>query len=109
MSGTYRHFIGPWPNGKEPRGSDIYSLARQLLAKGTIHPETWLETWRLDVTGDRCILCMSGNASELAKWRVIEDDVRGLELVEYRPFPVHAFASGRPKPGFRVQWHLRQI
>jgi hypothetical protein len=97
MCGTYRHFIEP--GRKETSGSDIYSLARRLLAKGTIHPETRLETWRLAVTQDRCILCMSGRASELAKWRVIEDDVRGLGLIEYRPFPVHTFASGRPKPG----------
>jgi hypothetical protein len=86
MSATYRHFIGPSCK-KETRGSDIYSLARRLLAKRTIDPETRLETWRLAVTGDRCILCMSGRAGELAKWRVVEDDVRGLSLVEYRPFP----------------------
>jgi hypothetical protein len=79
------------------------------LAKGTIHPETRLETWRLAVTGDRCILSRYGKAGELAKARVIEGDVRGLELVEYRPFPVHTFASERPKPGFKVQWHLRRI
>jgi hypothetical protein len=66
MSGSYRHFIEP--GRKETRGSDIYSLARRLLAKGTIHPETRLETWRLAVTQD-------------------------------------TFASGRPKPGFKVQWH----
>jgi hypothetical protein len=107
MSGTYRHFIEP--GRKETRGSDIYALARRLLAKGTIYPETRLETWRLAVTGDRCILCMSGKAGELAKWRVVEDDVRGLGLVEYRPFPVHTFASGRPKQGVKVHWHLRQI
>jgi hypothetical protein len=95
MSATYRHLIEPWPSGKpssnscrkETRGSDIYSLARRLLAKGTIHSETWLETWRLAVTGDRCILCMYGKAGELAKWRVVEDDVRGLGLIEYRPSP----------------------
>jgi hypothetical protein len=52
---------------------------------------------------------VSGRAGELAKWRVVEDDVRGLELVEYRPFPVHTFASGRPKPGFKMQWHLRHL
>jgi hypothetical protein len=69
MSGTYWHFIEP--GRKETRGSDIYSPARRLLAKGTIHPETRLETWRLAVTQD--------------------------------------LASGRPKPGFKVQWHLRQI
>ena len=38
MSGTYWHFIEP--GRKETRGSDIYSLAPRLLAKGTIHPET---------------------------------------------------------------------
>jgi hypothetical protein len=95
MSATYRHFIEPWPSvklssnscRKETRGSDIYSLARRLLGKGTIHSETWLETWRLAVTGDRCILCMSGRAAELSKWLVVEDDVRGLGLIKYRPFP----------------------
>jgi hypothetical protein len=117
MSVTYRHLIGSWPSRKpssntcrkETGGLDIYSLARRLLANGTIHPETQLETWRLAATQDRCILCMSGTAGELEKWRVVEDDVRGLGLIEYRPFPVHTFASGRPKPGFKVQWHLRQI
>jgi hypothetical protein len=72
MSAPYRHLIGPWPSRKpssnsckkETSGLDIYSLARRLLANGTIHPET-----------------------------------RHL----------HTFASGRPKPGFKVQWHLRQI
>jgi hypothetical protein len=34
MSGSYRHFIEP--GRKETRGSDIYSLARRLLANGTI-------------------------------------------------------------------------
>jgi hypothetical protein len=95
MSATYRHFFGPRPGRKpssnsckkENSGLDIYSLARRLLANGTIHPETRLETWRLAVTQDRCILCMSGTAAELAKWRVVEDDVRGLGLIEYRPFP----------------------
>jgi hypothetical protein len=117
MSATYRHLIGPWPGRKpssnpckkETSGLDIYSLARRLLANGTIHPETRLETWHLAVTQDRCILCMSGAACELAKWRVVEDDVRGLGLIEFRPFPVHTFAPGRPKPGLKVQWHLRQI
>jgi hypothetical protein len=50
MSGSYRHFIEP--GRKETRGSDIYSLARRLLANGTIHSETRLETWRLAVTQD---------------------------------------------------------
>jgi hypothetical protein len=50
MSRTYWHFIEP--GRKETRGSDIYSLARRLLVKGTIHPETRLETWRLAVTQD---------------------------------------------------------
>jgi hypothetical protein len=57
----------------------------------------------------RLVLSRYGKAGELAKARVIEGDVRGLELVEYRPFPVHTFASERPKPGFKVQWHLRRI
>ena len=44
MSATYRHFIGPRPSSnpssnsckKKTCGSDVYSLARRLLAEGTI-------------------------------------------------------------------------
>lgn len=54
MSAIYRRFMGPSCT-KESRDSDIYSLARKLLAKGMIHPDTRLETWRLAVTQDRCI------------------------------------------------------
>lgn len=84
---VYRHFIPKWPHGKEPRGWDIYSISRRLLAEGVIGPQTRLETWRLAITGDRCILCMSGIAGELAKLMVKEEARGRMYLASYRPPP----------------------
>ena len=67
---VYRHCIGPRP---APRGDDIFSLARRLLADGTVAAETRLETWRGET------LVQHGIAGELAKWEVVGNKFRPVK------------------------------
>jgi hypothetical protein len=66
----YRHCIGPRPAS---RGDDIFSLARRLLADGTVAAETRLETWRGEA------LVQHGIAGELAKWEVVGSKFRPVK------------------------------
>jgi hypothetical protein len=82
---TYNHFIPRWPDGREPRGWDIYSIARRLLADGAVVENTVLQTWREEPAAGCCVMSMRGNVGELVKLAITEEDRRGLGVVKYRP------------------------
>jgi hypothetical protein len=61
--------------------SPIYAAARWLLANGLASPDAMVATYRGET------LCMSGKASESAKWTVKERDRGGLSLEPNFAFP----------------------
>ena|ERR1700724_2708127 len=98
MSGppVYRHSLSPLANGIEPRGADIFTLARRLLDEGIITPDTRLETWRGST------LCQHGIAAELAKWEVVGSKFRRLKAIPsgtVGAVAVAADAPANPLPG----------
>jgi hypothetical protein len=58
----------------------IYTAARWLLDNKVARPDDIVETWQDGM------LAMYGNADELAKWTVTEDDT-GLHVRRWKPFP----------------------